>query len=393
MKRNSGRIGTKSSVTLSNATGVFDTFDAYNFKRGNSWPVVPKVSSAALSTTSINEGQTLTITVTTTDISNGTTLYWTTNTVSGTITAGDFQDQTLTGSFTISSNSGTISRAIRNDGTNPATFEGTESFTISIRKDSTSGEILATTATVSINDTSTLVTTVAINTFFNGLTGYLPAYMSEFRNASFYSYTLDGTAQYISDGGGDMYDIGNYTALYTNTGTLTANLNYNDPLTTLDTDLVYRGLGYGTSPDYRPLSMMAYRDTSTQKYLGWQKTGNMGADGGGLQISGWVHQGATVNTFVVHAWYRQTYNAGDPSACDLFIFLGHSQWASSFGTFTVFAPASTDSNNDYAYTTNSTNIITIVTLLSKSGGVAVTVAEMQTVIAAWISRIKTYLGY
>ena len=240
----------------------------------------------------------------------------------------------------------------------------------------------------------TIKAITSISSFFDGAVTYLSSYMSEFRNTSFYSYNLDQDAFTISDGGGDMYDGGNSTQLYNNGGTVTSNIAYNSALTTIDTDLVYKGLGYGISPDQRPLSLMAYRNNnSTPKYLGWQKTGNLGADGGGAQLNGWVHQGTTVNGFVVHAWYRLVYSAGDPSVCDFYMFIGHSNWNSSFGTFSTFAAASTDNNQNYVFTTNSLNIISIVTLLSKSGGAQVTVGEMQSVVAAWTSRLKTYLNY
>ena len=38
MRRNRGLIGAKSDVTASDATGIFDTFDAYNAKRNGIWP-------------------------------------------------------------------------------------------------------------------------------------------------------------------------------------------------------------------------------------------------------------------------------------------------------------------------------------------------------------------
>jgi len=102
------------------------------------------------STTSVNEGSNVTFTVTTTNVPSGTTLYWSTNTISGTINGSDFSDAATTGSFTISSNSGSVVRTLAND----FTTEGTESFQLQIRTESISGTIVATSATVTINDTS-----------------------------------------------------------------------------------------------------------------------------------------------------------------------------------------------------------------------------------------------
>lgn len=110
----------------------------------------PPTYSVSPSTSSVNEGSSVTFTVTTTNVLSGTTLYWSTNTVSGTINSSDFTDGLLTGSFTVTNNSGSIVRSIAND----FTTEGTESFQLQIRTGSTSGTIVATSTTVTINDTS-----------------------------------------------------------------------------------------------------------------------------------------------------------------------------------------------------------------------------------------------
>jgi len=112
---------------------------------------LPPTYSVSPSTSSVNEGSSVTFTVSTTNVSNGTTLYWSTSTVSGTVNASDFNDSATSGSFTISSNSGTITRTLSND----LTVEGSESFQLQIRTGSTSGTIVATSSAVTISDTST----------------------------------------------------------------------------------------------------------------------------------------------------------------------------------------------------------------------------------------------
>ena len=99
---------------------------------------------------SVNEGGTVTFTVSTQGVSNGTTLFWTTSTISGTINASDFSDSATVGSFTINSNTGSFTRTLRSD----ITTEGAESFAIQIRTGSTSGTIVATSSAITINDTS-----------------------------------------------------------------------------------------------------------------------------------------------------------------------------------------------------------------------------------------------
>jgi hypothetical protein len=103
--------------------------------------------SVSPSSVNVNEGSTITYTITTTNVDNGTTLYWTN---SGTTVAGDFSDSINSGSFTITSNSGTITRALTND----VSTEGSETVILQIRTISTSGTIVATASTVTIGDTS-----------------------------------------------------------------------------------------------------------------------------------------------------------------------------------------------------------------------------------------------
>ena len=124
-------------VRSSNAVTINDT------SRTPTYAVAPNV-------TTVNEGGTVTFTVTTTSIPNGTILYWATSRVTGTISTDDFTDSAVTGTVTINNNTGTISRGIRND----AATEGSESFQLTIRTGSTTGTIVATSSTVTINDTS-----------------------------------------------------------------------------------------------------------------------------------------------------------------------------------------------------------------------------------------------
>ena len=122
-------------VAISSAVTVADVVPSYS--------VVP-------STNSINEGNTVTFTVTTTGVPNATILYWTMLPVSGTLSASDFTDAATSGSFTVSSNTGTIARTVAAD----RSTEGLEAFRLEIRRSSTTGTVVATSEIVYINDTS-----------------------------------------------------------------------------------------------------------------------------------------------------------------------------------------------------------------------------------------------
>lgn len=103
--------------------------------------------------TSINEGASGTFNVSTANVSDGTTLYWTIAS-----NAGDFG--TTSGSFVVNSNAGSFSVSPTAD----STTEGSETFTVAIRTGSISGSVVATSGSVTINDTSVLSATAAITT-------------------------------------------------------------------------------------------------------------------------------------------------------------------------------------------------------------------------------------
>ena len=96
-------------------------------------------------TSNINEGSSLTVTAGGSNIVDG-TYYWTINNVS--TTNADFS--AVSGSFIITSNSGSFTVTPTAD----VTTEGSETFTVSIRTGSISGTVVATTTSVTVNDTS-----------------------------------------------------------------------------------------------------------------------------------------------------------------------------------------------------------------------------------------------
>jgi hypothetical protein len=95
----------------------------------------------------VNEGDTITYTITTVGVTDGTTLYWTN---SGTTVGADFTGSANSGSFTVNSGTATFTRVLAND----YLTEGAETVIVDIRTGSTSGPIVATSGTVSVADTS-----------------------------------------------------------------------------------------------------------------------------------------------------------------------------------------------------------------------------------------------
>jgi hypothetical protein len=98
------------------------------------------------STTSVTEGQTVNYTITTTNFGNG-TLFWV---MTGTTVGADFSDGLTNGSITITNNSGSVTRTLNND----LTTEGTETFALQLLTGSVTGTVVASSATVTVNDSS-----------------------------------------------------------------------------------------------------------------------------------------------------------------------------------------------------------------------------------------------
>ena len=103
------------------------------------------------SKTSINEGETLTTTVTTSNVADGTTLYWQLDQHTGSVSAADFSSGAWNGAGTTSSSQFTFQHTVAAD----TTTEGEEKFAIVLATDAGFSNIVATSAVITINDTST----------------------------------------------------------------------------------------------------------------------------------------------------------------------------------------------------------------------------------------------
>lgn len=114
--------------------------------------IAPTYSFTAPATASRYEGDTVTYTISTTRFSG--TLYWTVESVSGTVSNADFSSPsnavTAGGSVVITNNSGSFSLTLASDA-----LTETESYRVRLRINSTSGEIVATSNTITISDPPT----------------------------------------------------------------------------------------------------------------------------------------------------------------------------------------------------------------------------------------------
>jgi hypothetical protein len=254
----------------------------------------------------------------------------------------------------------------------------------------------------------------SVYTQINTIISYLRINSGSLRNPNFFTYFLDGNAYQISDGGNDMFDAGNYTApwLRNNTNYTALNniptpspaLSYASQSATLtDTNFYYASFGYsqsvGVYPSgqqssiYHPLTMIGARSGSGP--IGFQKAGNIGADGSGFLVTGSIYSGSVVNGFTTYAIYRQSYGqASDPAICDVYVLLGHPNWGSVFGTVVSSSVAGTQQQGATLYATGSSSeILAMTTLLSRLSPTSISFSEVKTVVDNYISLVKASLNY
>lgn len=137
--------------------GIFKLQQVYNKQVSKTWPITsPGITTPITDLNIIDEGDGIVVNIGTTDY-EGQTLYWTISGVTGTIDSSDFT--AISGSFIVEANNfGTFTITSTSD----STTEGTESFVVQIRTDSTDGPVKATSETITINDTSITITNYSV---------------------------------------------------------------------------------------------------------------------------------------------------------------------------------------------------------------------------------------
>lgn len=140
---------TKLSVTLQLTEPVAIAGGGGGGGGGAPAPAGPAAPSYVIipSLLAVDEGKIVNFDITTTNVPDGTILYYTTI---GTVSDVDFSDKKLTDSFVINSNKGSFSRSLQTDNLT----EGIENFAIEIRTGSSTGPIVVTSASINVNDTS-----------------------------------------------------------------------------------------------------------------------------------------------------------------------------------------------------------------------------------------------
>lgn len=150
MRGNGRLIGPKILFADDNASGIHDLFDSYILNKDGNWPQVLSSVRIVEDTTTLNEGgSSVTFQIYSTGIDAGTELNYNLVAQNGTLTDTDFNESN-SGSFFVNGNY--VNQLTFT--TNADTFdEGTETFQLEVAD--TSSNLLGTSVTITINDTST----------------------------------------------------------------------------------------------------------------------------------------------------------------------------------------------------------------------------------------------
>ncbi|MFA6288589.1 MAG: S8 family serine peptidase [Opitutaceae bacterium] len=184
-----------------------------------------------------------------------------------------------------------------------------------------------------------------------------------------YAFTDGVTGTYISDGGNDMYDVGNYLA--TDLGTA---LPYSDGVILSSVKLGAGGRYF--TRKYDGLFVFA-ADLSGVSYF--EITGNLGADGYGSTDTAILSQTRAGTTY--RGFVKRVYGTNNPSVNHLVIVADNGS---------VTHSASTDTNNDLHRVSSLSGVTRIYHLLYAGGsGGYINNTSAQAVMAAFLDTVST----
>ena len=253
--------------------------------------MVPTYSVSA-STTSVNEGSAVTITITTQYVLDGTVLYWD---ITGVATAADFTDGIISGSVTMTNGTATVVKTLTND----LLIEGAETFTFNLRTGSITGTIVASSPTVTVNDTSVLTITPNVSSCNEGASVTWTINAIGFGTGTLY-WTNSGTTTGpdFSDG----LNSGSIT-ITADSGTLTKTLQLDLSTEGSETIIIQIRTGSTSGTVVGTSATVTVADTSysTQSYSVY-----FNAAASGLVIPHNTALDLTSGDFTIECWYYKT---------------------------------------------------------------------------------------
>lgn len=200
--------------------------------------------------------------------------------------------------------------------------------------------------------------------------------------SNFYMYLYDGYANansvtYISDGGNDMFDNGNYIDIWGNCITGFSNLSYG----TINTEPTH-GF-YITPADVWPNTTIIYVQKGTSRI---NIHGDRGSDGNGTVTNDKASY-ITSNDRYGDIFYNANGLAVDPSILDVWFTVQNSNWGSRITSSND--QRETNDANDYTHSVEvgGSNYMFVKTLLSLSNGQVPTTQNIVDYVASYVYNL------
>lgn len=229
-------------------------------------------------------------------------------------------------------------------------------------------------------------------------------------------------AQYVADGGNDMFDNANFTQPVTSSTRSNQSPSTVASVSGHPDSIYYNNTSSGgisaktyVHPNVSDFSYVAGGWTSNgsqnanggalivagttgntgNQWCGWMVGGNSGADGGGSKSQVDIYNGSIVDGFTVYSSYMSTHGANDPSCNSLYMLIGHPKWGTSFGTINKYNNTSTQFFNSamWSESTTQNNVLAVYTLTARTGGNLPVFSEMRDIVDEVIYDLKTEFGY
>tara|TARA_Y100001963_G_C6791851_1_gene455961 strand:- start:3717 stop:4766 length:1050 start_codon:yes stop_codon:yes gene_type:complete len=330
MKRNGGYIrGDRTPLSRTSVLGFYDLFDVYNYQKSDLWPLVIRYVSCTESTSTVAEGASMSFAIVTEGLDDGTTLYYTFNTVSGTamsdadLTGGG----TVQGSFTLTNNAATLNFSFFAEV--GGLTEGNV-FKLEIRTGSVSGTVVMESGNVTVTD----VVGTAVDI-------YIDFYESR------YGSNIGTIYHYIVDTSGNiLHTFGNTSGNSGSTNWISVSYSGNTYSITPGTVFrfaIYHDRGSSFRADYAIDAISYYKAGSLVTTYGFE--GGSGGYSSGEDGYGWIHTGSTNTTSSTTALASSSQIAVS-SATGSGMFNADSGGTSSGGT----GPTGAYAGTYYAYT-------------------------------------------
>ena len=217
------------------------------------------------------------------------------------------------------------------------------------------------------NIRTTLITRLSNNNYKTTATG---------ASNNFAIFLATPVMTFISDGGSDMFDNGNYVS-FSIDGTETANIQYG----TLVEESTY-GYYVGEGSPYPHLSI-AYADSAA---LQWRTSGNLGADGSGTisnSTGTYTCSGGRHGSY----WLNTTRGAGDPAVGDLWFTIEKTEWSSNISSTTDNRKVSNTDSYNHNMIATGTNFFFCKALLSRGSGQNINTAEVETFLQNYVENM------